>query len=106
MDVFHKIVKKHLVGAGIEVESQVTEKEGENSLEEIAKRLDLDSYDAVVVLGGDSSLRDIVNGLWEKAGKPDPKVNAQTSSIICTRDVRLIDTCNSLKTYGCINSLI
>ena len=74
VEIFNKVVKKHMDGSGVEVDYQITEKEGYNSLEEIVKRLDLDNYDALLVVGGDSSLRDVINGIWEKQGKPDPKV--------------------------------
>ena len=73
VQVFTSQVQPHLSNAGICVEHQITDKEGYNSLGAIAQRLDLDSYDALIIVGGDSSLRDVVNALWSKAGYPDPK---------------------------------
>ena len=71
VEVFEKSVKFHLNRADIEIDNQITEKEGENSLEGIAERLDVNLYDALLIVGGDSSLRDVLNSLWTKAGKPD-----------------------------------
>ncbi|XP_075257713.1 uncharacterized protein LOC142349815 [Convolutriloba macropyga] len=71
VEIFQNSVLPHLENAGISVDHKVTEKEGEQSLENIAKRIDTSRYDALIVVGGDSSLRDVINGLWEKAGKPE-----------------------------------
>ena len=73
LQVFNKTVCPHLTAAAIEVEFAVTEKTGSQSLEEIAGRLEMASYDALVILGGDTSLTDILNSIWEKSGKADLK---------------------------------
>ena len=71
METFTQKVLPILEKAGIVVDQQITEKDGENSLGKIAERIDLSRYDALIIVGGDSSLRDVLNGVWTKAGKPN-----------------------------------
>ncbi len=40
-------------------------------MEGIAERLDVNLYDVLLIVGGDSSLRDVLNSFWTKAGRPD-----------------------------------
>ena len=83
VEVFQNSVLTRFTKAGITVEHQITDKEGPNSLASIANRLQLDSYDALVIVGGDSSLRDVINSLWNKAGNPEPsKFKLPTFGII------------------------
>ena len=85
LEVFHKVVLPHLLNSGVKVDHEITEKTGANSLEEIARRLDFRQYDAVLVFGGDTSLNDIVNGIWERCGRPNPRVDLPTLSTFRSR---------------------
>jgi diacylglycerol kinase (ATP) len=54
-----------LRGAGGEVELHVTSRAGEAS--EIARTFDAARCDALCVLGGDGTLHEVVNGLWQRS---------------------------------------